>query len=187
MRYAYLIAYVVAIFIANLLIDKFIELPFYGMLSAGTIFFAFVFTLRDHLHRYGVRFALMGIFFALIINTALSIVLDIPIRFIVASFFAIMLSELADTAVFERLKARSWAIKVIASNAVSVPVDSIVMTMIAFLGVLTMEEMLAIIFADIVAKYLIALSVIVRPEKIRTFWCKLKRKLWKEAKQNVYP
>lgn len=73
MRYAYLIVYVVAIFIVNLLIDKFIELPFYSMLSAGTIFFAFVFTLRDHLHRYGVRFALMGIFFALVINTALSI------------------------------------------------------------------------------------------------------------------
>ena len=183
MRYVYLIAYVIAIFIANLIIDKFIELPFYGMLSAGTIFFAFVFTLRDHLHRYGLKFALTGIIIALAINTVLSIVLEIPFRFIIASFFAIMLSELADTAVFERLKSRSWAVKVLASNAISVPVDSVVMTMIAFLGVLTMPEMLAIIFADIVAKYLIAMSVIVRPEKIRILW----RKLWKEEKENVYP
>ncbi len=181
MRYVYLISYVVSIFIANLLIDKFIELPFYGMLSAGTIFFAFVFTLRDHLHRYGVKFALIGILIALVVNTALSIILDIPIRFIVASFLAIMLSELTDTAVFERLKARSWAIRVMASNAVSVPVDSIVMTMIAFLGVLTGAEMLAIIFADIIAKYLIALTVIIRPQTIRKFWRHLK-----SEKKNVY-
>lgn len=173
MRYIYLIAYVISIFVANLLIDKFIELPIYGMLSAGTIFFAFVFTLRDHLHRYGLRFALLGITLALIINTILSITFGIPIRFIIASFLAILLSELADTAVFERLKERSWALKVIASNAVSVPVDSIVMTLIAFLGVLTMSEMLAIIFADILAKYLIALTVIIRPEKIRLLWQKL--------------
>lgn len=183
MRYIYLVAYVVSIFVANLLIDKFIELPFYGMLSTGTIFFAFVFTLRDHLHRYGVKFALLGIFLALIINTSLSIIFAIPIRFIIASFLAILLSELADTAVFERLKERSWALKVIASNAVSVPVDSVVMTMIAFLGVLTLNEMMAIIFADILAKYLIALTVIIRPEKIRTLWYKL----WKEEKNNVYP
>ena len=181
MRYVYLISYVVSIFIANLLIDKFVELPFYGMLSLGTIFFAFVFTLRDHLHRYGVRFALVGIMIALAVNTALSIILDIPIRFIVASFLAIMLSELTDTAVFERLRERSWAIRVLASNAVSVPVDSVVMTMIAFLGVMTGEEMLAIIFADIIAKYLIALTVIVRPQSLRKFWRYLK-----SEKKNVY-
>lgn len=183
MRYIYLIAYIIAIFVANLLIDKFIELPFYGMLSAGTIFFAFVFTLRDHLHRYGMKFALLGIFLALIVNTSLSIIFEIPTRFIIASFLAILLSELADTAVFERLKARSWALKVLASNAVSVPVDSIVMTMIAFLGVLTMSDIMSIIFADILAKYLIALTIIIRPEKIRALW----HKLWKEEKSNVYP
>ncbi|UNM95054.1 VUT family protein [Ignatzschineria rhizosphaerae] len=186
MRYIYLVAYVVSIFVANLLIDKFIELPFYGMLSAGTIFFAFVFTLRDHLHRYGMKFALIGITIALIVNTSLSLLLAIPIRFIIASFLAILFSELADTAVFERLKERSWALKVIASNAVSVPVDSIVMTLIAFLGVMTGEEMLAIIFADILAKYCIALTVIIRPEKVRSLWLKRWHKPCKE-KQNVYP
>ncbi len=182
MRYLYLTAYVVSIFVANLLIDKFIELPFYGMLSAGTIFFAFVFTLRDHLHRYGIRFALTGITIALIINTSLSILLEIPFRFIIASFLAIMLSELADTAVFERLKERSWALKVVASNAVSVPVDSIVMTLIAFLGVLTFDEMLAIIFADILAKYCIALTVIIRPKTFKNLW----QKFFVKERADVY-
>ncbi len=169
MKYLFLAAYVGSILVANLLIDKFIPLPFFGLLSMGTIFFAFVFTLRDHLHRYGLRFALFGIFVAVVVNTLFGIIFEIPFRFLIASFLAILLSELADTAVFERLKNRSWSVKVLASNAVSVPVDSTLMTMIAFFGVMSGAEILEIIFADILAKYLIATSVIIRPETIR-YW-----------------
>ena len=73
MKYIYLIAYVASVLVANLLLDHFIELPFFGLLSYGTIFFAFVFTLRDHLHRYGLNFALLGIALALIVNTICAI------------------------------------------------------------------------------------------------------------------
>ena len=166
-KYLFLAAYVGSILISNLLIDKFIPLPGFGLLSMGTIFFAFVFTLRDHLHRFGLKFARFGIVLALLVNTFFGIIFAIPVRFIMASFLAIMLSELADTAVVERLKRRSWPVKVLASNAVSVPVDSILMTMIAFFGVMSAREMGEIIFADILAKYLIAMSVIIRPETIK--------------------
>lgn len=107
MRYIYLAAYVGSILIANLLIDKFVPLPYFGLLSLGTVFFAFVFTLRDHLHRFGLRFALFGIALALLVNTLFGVIFAIPTRFLIASFLAILLSELADTAVFERLKERS--------------------------------------------------------------------------------
>lgn len=169
-KYLFLAAYVGSILIANLLIDKFVPLPGFGLLSMGTIFFAFVFTLRDHLHRYGLKFALFGIFLALVVNTFFGIIFEIPARFIIASFLAILMSELADTAVFERLKQRSWSVKVLASNAVSVPVDSILMTMIAFFGVMTTREMGEIIFADILAKYLIAMTVIIRPETLKSLF-----------------
>jgi len=162
MRYIYLAAYVGSILIANLVLDRFVELPMFGLLSYGTIFFAFVFTLRDHLHRYGLKFALLGIGIAIVVNTLCSLWFEIPPRFLIASFLSILLSELADTAIFERLRGRTWPVKVLASNAVSVPLDSALFTMIAFLGVFEFSMMIEIIFADVIAKYLIATSVMGR-------------------------
>lgn len=183
MRYIYLAAYVGSILIANLLIDKFVPLPYFGLLSLGTVFFAFVFTLRDHLHRFGLRFALFGIALALLVNTLFGVIFAIPTRFLIASFLAILLSELADTAVFERLKERSWATKVLASNGVSVPIDSAVMTMIAFYSVMSGREMVEIIFADILAKYLIASTILIRPEtlsRVRSILCNSSTSVKKE-------
>lgn len=162
MKYIYLVAYVASIVIANWLLDRFIELPFFGLLSYGTIFFAFVFTLRDHLHRYGLPFVFLAIFSAIMINLICAIYLDIPLRFLLASFLSILLSELADTAVFERLKDRAWHIKVLSSNAFSVPIDSLVFTLIAFLGVFEWSVIVEIIVADIAAKYLLAMLVMSR-------------------------
>lgn len=160
MKYIYLIAYVASVLVANLLLDHFIELPFFGLLSYGTIFFAFVFTLRDHLHRYGLNFALLGIALALIVNTICAIYFEIPWRFLMASFIAILFSELMNTGVFEKLKARSWHVRVLASNAASVPIDSTFFTFIAFYGIFELPMMMEIIFADIVAKFLIASTII---------------------------
>ena len=160
MKYIYLIAYVASVLIANLLLDHFIELPFFGLLSYGTIFFAFVFTLRDHLHRYSMNFALLGIVLALFVNTICAIYFDIPWRFLLASFIAILFSELMNTGVFEKLKQHSWHIRVLCSNAASVPIDSTFFTFIAFYGIFELPMMMEIIFADIIAKFLIASTLI---------------------------
>ncbi len=155
--------YVISILLANLTLDMFISLPFYGMLSIGTIFFAAIFTLRDKIHFYGgLKLVYWAIFVAVIINIAVSYWLDVPSRFIFASFLSITASELADTAVFHRLKHKKFATRILSSNALSVPLDSILFTFLAFYGVLPLTEMWQIIYADIIVKYCIAMLFIMK-------------------------
>ncbi|UTA49971.1 hypothetical protein MSS93_09110 [Deinococcus radiodurans] len=48
-----IVLYALSILLANITLNKFIQLPVFGLLSVGTIFFAAVFTLRDRIHRAG--------------------------------------------------------------------------------------------------------------------------------------
>lgn len=149
--------YVLSILLANLTLNKFIPLPVFGLLSVGTIFFAAIFTLRDRLHQSGgVRAVYLAIALALVVNTGAALLLGTPLRFVGASFLAILVGELADTAVYQRLIARSWWTRVLSSNAVSVPLDSVIFTLLAFWGEMSGRDIVQIIFADILAKYLIA-------------------------------
>jgi uncharacterized PurR-regulated membrane protein YhhQ (DUF165 family) len=154
--YVWLSAYALSILLANVFLDWFIPLPFYGLLSLGTIFFAAVFTVRDKLHKYGLKIVFLGIFSALLITSTYSIYYTVPYQFIIASFLSILISELVDTVIFERLKTHSWTIKVLSSNALSVPIDSILFTLLAFTGVMSYPEMIEIIYADIIIKFTIA-------------------------------
>jgi len=159
-RYLWLSAYVLAVLLANVFLDNFIPLPGFGLFSIGSIFFATVFTLRDRLHRYGLPTVMSGISLALLITTVYGHwVAQIPSRFLLASFTAIALSELADTAVFERLRQHPWHVKVLSSNAVSVPLDSSAFTLLAFAGMMSVYDIAQIIFADICGKYLIAAAL----------------------------
>ncbi|MBZ9751226.1 VUT family protein [Deinococcus sp. HMF7604] len=144
--------YALSILLANLTLNTFI-----GPLSVGTVFFAAVFTLRDRIHRAGgLNSVYIAIAAALIVNTTVALVTDTQWRFIGASFLGILLSELADTAVYQRLIQRSWWTRVLASNAVSVPLDSILFTLLAFWGDKSTGQIVSIIAADILVKYLIA-------------------------------
>ncbi len=155
--------YALAILLANLTLNHFIELPVFGLLSVGTLFFAAVFTLRDRIHRAGgLNAVFVAIALALTVNMAAAIWLDTPMRFIGASFLAILVSELADTAVYQRLIRRSWWTRVLASNAVSVPLDSIIFTLLAFYGDMSTREMTEIVFADVVVKFAIAALFAIR-------------------------
>ena len=155
--------YALAILLANLTLNHFIPLPVFGMLSVGTLFFAAVFTLRDHIHRAGGLTAVyFAIALALTVNVVVAIWLDTPMRFIGASFLAILVSELADTAVYQRLIHRSWWTRVLASNAVSVPLDSVIFTLLAFYGAMSTREMAEIVFADVLAKFVIAAVFAIR-------------------------
>ncbi|MDP8051568.1 VUT family protein [Pasteurella atlantica] len=155
--------YVMSILLANLTLDTFITLPFYGMLSIGTIFFAAIFTLRDKIHFYGgLNLVYWAICIAVIVNIIVSYWLNVPSRFIFASFLSISVSELADTAVFHRFKHRRFVTRVLSSNALSVPLDSILFTFLAFYGVLPLTEIWQIIYADIIVKYGIAMLFIAK-------------------------
>jgi len=163
-RCGWLAAYVLAVLFANVLLDSFIKLPGFGLFSIGSIFFAAVFTLRDRLHSYGLPTVFLGIALALLVNTLYGQwVAHIPPRFLLASFSAILLGELADTAVFERLRQHPWHVRVLSSNAVSVPLDSTAFTLLAFVGMMSAYDMMQIIFADIIGKYVIAATLAYLP------------------------
>jgi len=156
MRYLWVALYVASILAANLTLDNFIDLGVFGMLSVGTLFFAAVFTLRDRLHSYGLPTVFFAIAAALVVNLVAAMALGTPIRFLVASFIAILLSELADTAAYQRLLDRSWLKRALTSNAISIPLDSLLFTLIAFYGIMSGPEIAQIIWADILFKTLVA-------------------------------
>ncbi|PNY81993.1 VUT family protein [Deinococcus koreensis] len=158
--------YALSILLANLTLNSFLPLPLYGLLSIGTIFFAAVFTLRDRIHRAGgLRAVYIAIAAALLVNLLVTLVTGTPWRFIGASFLAILVGELADTAVYQRLIERSWWTRVLASNAVSVPLDSVLFNLLAFWGDMPNSQIAQIVYADILAKYLIAALFAVRVMK----------------------
>jgi len=158
-RFCWLAAYVGAVLLANVFLDHFIPLPVFGLLSIGSIFFAAVFTLRDRLHGYGLFTVFLGITMAVAVNAAYGVAAGLNPRLLLASFASILLSELADTAIFQRMRRHKWHRRVIASNAVSVPLDSIAFSLLAFAGAMSAFTIAQIVFADIVGKYIIAAAI----------------------------
>lgn len=157
------IAYVAVVAVSNLLVDKFIDLGAFGLLSAGTITFGITFTIRDLAHQASVRaglgrrpvFLMIGI--AAVVNVFVAMATGTPARFLAASFLAILISEGIDTEIYHRLRSRSWLVRVLSSNAVSVPLDSSIFTIVAFLGVAGYDAitMVQIVQADLIFKFLV--------------------------------
>ena len=157
------IAYVAVVAVSNLLVDKFIDLGAFGLLSAGTITFGITFTIRDLAHQASVRaglgrrpvFLMIGI--AAVVNVFVAMATVTPARFLAASFLAILISEVIDTEIYHRLRSRSWLVRVLSSNAVSVPLDSSIFTIVAFLGVAGYDAitMVQIVQADLIFKFLV--------------------------------
>ncbi len=150
--------YVMAQAIADVGATKLVEIGGVVM-PGGTFIFALTFTLRDMIHkRLGKEWARTAIFTAAGLNILLAVYLAIIARLPSPDFFALgdswtaifaiipaitigsivaeLVSELTDTEVYHFWKARSpgapqWS-RVLASNFVSLPVDSIVFTALAF-------------------------------------------------------
>ena len=156
--------YVVCTLLANFTFDSFLRLPGYGLLSVGTLFFGVTFTQRDRVHGYGRGNVYRMILAAAGLNLLLSASLGIPLRFLMAGFLAILIAEAADTEVYGRLLERSWPLRVATSNAVSIPLDSSIFTLIAFAGnsAFPPAVLIQIIFADILAKTVVGLLAAVR-------------------------
>jgi uncharacterized PurR-regulated membrane protein YhhQ (DUF165 family) len=154
--------YIVCTLLANFTFDSFLALPLYGQLSVGTLFFGVTFTQRDRVHRFGKGRAYQMIAVAALSNLALSAYLGIPLRFLLAGFLAILIAEAADTEVYARFVNRRWLTRVATSNAVSIPIDSVTFTAIAFAGSMSLAMMSEIVFADILAKTVVGLLAAAR-------------------------
>lgn len=167
-----MLVYVVCTILANYTLDAFIPLglgEFAAKINVGTLFFGIIFTQRDRIHAFGRRYAYLTIALAAFANVAIALRLDTPLRFVIVSFVAIVVSELTDTEVYQRVIKRRWFTRVAVSNAFSVPVDSFIFTVFAFWGeaFATPTWMTEVILTDIVIKFLIGLIVAVQVFKLK--------------------
>jgi uncharacterized integral membrane protein (TIGR00697 family) len=148
-------------------------------MDAGTFVYPLTFTLRDLVHKtVGARGARVLIVSAAIINLVMAgyfwlvarlppdpqvgaqaefgIVLAPVWRVVLASIFAEVISELIDTEVYrawvERVTTRyQWA-RVLTSNAISVPIDSLAFGWGAFGGVLPVVVVWSIVLSNVLIK-----------------------------------
>ncbi len=154
--------------------------------DAGTLTYPLTFTLRDLIHKVGGRSAARtAIFVTGALNVVLAGALylsallpaDLAVtgaaqdwfgpvltpvtRIVAASVIAQVLSELVDTEVYHRFVARfghrvQWG-RVLSSNALSVPLDSVIFVTIAFAGDVPFAVAVSIIWANIAVKGLATL------------------------------
>jgi uncharacterized integral membrane protein (TIGR00697 family) len=148
-------------------------------IDAGTFIYPITFTLRDLAHKtLGIVGARTLILTAAVINvimafffwftaqlpadpsvgpqTAYAEVLSPVWRIVIASIVAEVIAELVDTEVYrlwvERVTTRYQWTRVLVSNAVSVPLDSVIFVLGAFAGRYPGEVLVSIIIANILLK-----------------------------------
>lgn len=157
------------------------------LVSVGTLVFGITFTQRDRMHRMGRPFVYKVILLTAILNLltltslrflwgaplldmfaergwtwlqeSLAMLMDNGWRVFLASFLAIVIAEAADTEIFHYYRDRSWIGRVTRSNAVSIPLDSVLFNLIAFAGSAYFPAMLLakVILGEIVSKFVVGL------------------------------
>lgn len=169
------------------------------LVSVGTLVFGITFTQRDRMHVRGRRFVYKVIFLSAILNLlmltslrylwgeaalawfasrgldwfgeATAMLMENGWRVFLASFLAIIIAEATDTEIFHHYRNRSWITRVVRSNAVSIPVDSILFNLIAFAGspFFPAIVLLKVILGEIVSKFVVGiLYALVYPQKRQT-------------------
>lgn len=161
--------------IASLQIVLFAGLSF----DAGTFIYPITFTLRDLAHKVlGVKGVRILIFTAAGINLLMALffwfvstlkpdviagssnlwgsVLAPVWRITLASIGAEIISELLDTEVYhlwvKKVTTRYQWLRVLTSNAVSIPIDSFVFSFLAFYGMMPTASVLAIFWSNVIIK-----------------------------------
>ncbi len=152
--------------------------------DAGTLVYPLTFTLRDLVHKTaGIRVARRLVLFAGAVNLVMAglfwlvarlpadvqvgpqlefgVVLAPVWRIVVASIAAEVVSELVDGEVY-RLWVRRFGpkrqwLRVLSSNSVSMPLDSALFVMLAFAGRIPLGVVVAIFWANVIAKGLTTL------------------------------
>lgn len=171
-------AYIAAQMMADITSLRIVTIAGLSM-DAGTLIYPFTFTLRDMAHKVaGVTAARALIITAAVINilmallfwlvaqlpadpavgpqTEFAVVLAPVWRIVFASIVAEVIAELVDTEIYRlwvtRVTTRfQWA-RVLTSNAVSVPLDSLLFAWLAFGGELPAEVVWAIVLSNILIK-----------------------------------
>ena len=149
-------------------------------ISGGTLIYPITFTLRDMVHKVsnasiarllifasaGINLFMAGLFWlvselppdpAVGQQAEFGMVLAPVLRIAIASIIAEVVSELIDTEIYEiwvRRFAQRWQWgRVLASNAISVPVDSALFVLLAFFGVLPNEVLVGLFTSNILVKF----------------------------------
>jgi uncharacterized integral membrane protein (TIGR00697 family) len=168
-------------------------------IDAGTLVYPFTFTLRDMVHKIGgVSIARTLIFLAAGLNIFMALlfwlvgilpadpavgpqlefvmVLSPIFRLVLASILAEVIAELMDTEAYRLWERRfgekhQWG-RVLLSNAVSIPVDSLVFVLVAFAGDLPNEVVFGIFVSNVILKGIVTLISIpgiymVRGDKLK--------------------
>lgn len=149
------IIYIVAVLSANYTAVWFIPLPFFGLVALGTLLFGVTFTARDYVHRLGRPKVYTMIVIAALFSAGLAVLGATPWRVVMASVIAIVLSESADTEVYQRLLAKPWLLRVTGSNVISIPLDTALFNLLAFGGVFPFQVLVSIMIGEIVVKFLV--------------------------------
>lgn len=148
------IIYITAVLIANYTTVWFIPLPVFGFVAIGTFIFGATFTARDYVHNLGRPRVYMMIVIATLASVVLSLTGPVDWRIVLASVIAILFSEVADTEIYQRLIEHHWIVRVIGSNLVSIPIDSILFNTVAFAGVFALPVLAAIVWGEIIVKFI---------------------------------
>lgn len=179
--------YLASTLIANVASLRIVEIWGWS-LDAGTFIYPITFTLRDLIHKIGGKAAARAaIFTGAIVNLLMAgyyyLVSVMPAdmyvgeqtewvkvlgpqwRIVMASIIAMLIAELIDTYVYGKWVAKfghkkQWG-RVLSSNLISVPIDSIAFTALAFYGVLPVEVCISIFWSMVWIK--LATSVITLP------------------------
>ena len=149
------VVFVAATVLANYTLDAFLPVGPWFLVNVGTLFFGVTFTQRDRIHRFGRPAVYATIVAAAVANVAAAVAVGTPLRYVAVSFLAIVASEAADTEVYQRLLSRRWLTRVLSSNAVSAPLDTVLFTVLAFFGApwASFAWMTQVIVTDVLVKY----------------------------------
>ncbi len=169
----YLLCQIIADVTALKMVDMFgIYVP------AAVFIYALTFTLRDVVHKQlgkqtavfmvltaGVVNVLMAAYFMFTVwlkpapfwgnQEAYNLILGVVPRIVGASILAEMISELLDTEVYHRIKHLAPWKRVLGSNAISLPIDSLIFVSVAFAGTMPLSALISVMLGQILLKAVI--------------------------------
>jgi queuosine precursor transporter len=159
MVYFVIAMYALFVVLANLTANTIIT--FGIQFALGTVFFGFVFTARDMLHTLvGKTHTYYTIIGVTVLNLGISLMGAFDIRILIASIIAFVVAESIDTEVFHRFFKDNYTKRVLASNMISIPVDTVLFTLVAFYGIWPMSLILSVIFGDMIIKFVTSAALI---------------------------
>lgn len=169
--------YLLCQIIADVTASKMVDL--FGIYVPAAVFiYALTFTLRDVVHKQlgkqqavfmvltaGVVNVLMAAYFMFTVwlkpapfwgnQEAYNLILGVVPRVVGASILAEMISELIDTEIYHRIKHLAPWKRVLGSNAVSLPIDSLIFVSVAFAGTMPVAALISVMLGQILLKSII--------------------------------